>query len=160
MNAAPDSTAETLEHSRRVGRYLSEAIVDLLRRSYEHDLSKTRPPEQEAFDRASGRLRDLTYGSEEYKRALADLGPALEHHYAANRHHPEHYPDGVAGMTLMDVMEMLADWKAATERHADGDLARSLVIQRERFGIDRQLWLVLVRTAEYLGWVAPGAVDA
>ena len=42
---------------------------------------------------------------------------------------------GVNDMTLVDLVEMLADWKAATERHDDGDLAKSLEIQRERFGL-------------------------
>ena len=36
---------------------------------------------------------------------------------------------------------MLADWKAATERHADGDLLRSLRLNTERFGLSPQLQL-------------------
>ena len=32
----------------------------------------------------------LTYGSDEYKACLTEMKPALDHHYAANRHHPEH----------------------------------------------------------------------
>jgi Family of unknown function (DUF5662) len=67
------------------------------------------------------------------------MGEGLKHHYEANRHHPGHFDDGVNGMTLVDVIEMLADWKAATERRADGDLAKSLEIQRERFSLCDQL---------------------
>jgi len=48
---------------------------------------------------------------------------------------------------------MLADWKAATERHDDGDLAKSLEIQRERFGISDQLVAILRNTAEHFGWL-------
>jgi len=77
----------------------------------------------------------------------------LAHHYAHNRHHPEHFPDGINGMTLMDLVEMLADWKAATERHDDGSLARSLGIQQDRFGITHQLAQILTNTAEHLGWL-------
>jgi hypothetical protein len=55
------------------------------------------------------------------------MGDGLKHHYAHNRHHPEFFgEDGVDGMSLVDVIEMLADWKAATEHHDDGDLAKSL----------------------------------
>jgi hypothetical protein len=56
----------------------------------------------------------------------------LKHHYAYNRHHQEFFgEDGVDGMTLVDLIEMLPDWKAATERHDDGDLAKSLEIHRQ-----------------------------
>ena len=56
-------------------------------------------------------------------------------------------------MTLVDLVEMLADWKAATERHADGDMGRSLELQRDRFKIAPQLMSVLWNTARSLGWV-------
>jgi hypothetical protein len=60
------------------------------------------------------------------------MGDGLMHHDAHNRHHPEFFgEDGVDGMTLVDVIEMLADWKAASERHDDGDLAKSLEIDRQ-----------------------------
>lgn len=148
-----DSAADTLAHSQKVGRYMGAMITELLERSYEHDASKLEAPEKAAFDQCTQRLRTLTYGSEAYKASLAELGPALEHHYAHNRHHPEFHDDGVGGMTLMDLCEMLADWYAATQRHDDGDLARSLKIQQERFGIDAQLMAVLENTARHLGWL-------
>jgi hypothetical protein len=44
------------------------------------------------------------------------MKPAIQHHYKANSHHPEFYDNGVEGMSLFDVLEMLLDWKAATER--------------------------------------------
>lgn len=148
-----DSAADTLAHSQKVGSYMGVMITELLQRSYEHDASKLSEPEKEAFDRCSGRLRGITYGSEEYKASLADLGPALEHHYAVNRHHPEHFDSGVRGMTLMDFCEMLADWYAASQRHDDGDLAKSLVIQQDRFTIGDELMAVLENTARHLGWL-------
>lgn len=81
------------------------------------------------------------------------MGVGLKHHYAANRHHPEHFPDGVNDMTLVDVLEMLADWKAATERHADGNLRQSLDIQRNRFQLSDQLVAILRNTADHFGWL-------
>jgi hypothetical protein len=56
-------------------------------------------------------------------------------------------------MSLLDLLEMLCDWKAASERHADGDIARSLRINRERFGIDGQLAAILENTAVELQWL-------
>lgn len=90
-----DSAADTLDHSQKVGRYLGAMITDLLERSYTHDASKLAEPEKAAFDRCTQRLRGMTYGSEEYKASLAELGPALEHHYAHNRHHPEFNEPGL-----------------------------------------------------------------
>ena len=81
------------------------------------------------------------------------MGEALKHHYAANSHHPEHYENGIDGMTLIDVLEMLCDWKAATERHADGDIMRSLEVNRERFGISDQLANILANTVREWGWL-------
>lgn len=148
-----DSTADTLKHSQRVGELLIQVITDLAERSVRHDRSKTEPPELEVFNEYTPKLKTSTYGSDEYKGFLSEMGEGLRHHYETNRHHPEHYADGIGGMTLVDLIEMLADWKAATERHDDGSLVRSLVIQRERFGISYQLLDVLQNTAREFGWL-------
>jgi hypothetical protein len=150
-----DSTAETLKHSLRVGELMGQLIRELVDRSVKHDISKTQDPELAVFNEYTPKLKDTTYGSDEYKGYLAAMGEGLRHHYAANRHHPEHFADGINGMTLADLVEMLADWKAATERHADGSLDRSLEIQRERFGISDQLAQILRNTAEAYRWVEP-----
>lgn len=154
-NIGYDSTAETLKHSLRVGELMGAMIRELLDRSVKHDLSKTENPELAVFNEFTPKLKDSTYGSDEYKSYLAAMGDGLAHHYAANRHHPEHFTHGVDGMTLVDLVEMLADWKAATERMADGDLRKSLAIQRGRFGIGDQLVQILTNTAAYYDWL-PG----
>ncbi|WP_157253149.1 DUF5662 family protein [Nonomuraea typhae] len=155
-----DSTADTLKHSLRVGALMGEAIKELVDRSVRHDLSKTEPPELEIFNEFTPRLKSSTYGSDEYKGFLEAMGPALQHHYQANRHHPERFGErGINGMTLVDLIEMLADWKAATERHDDGDLAKSLQLQKERFGISDQLAEILRNTAEHFGWVQSEGAD-
>lgn len=150
---AYDSRVDTLIHSQRVGRLLGDMTKEILDRAVSHDFSKTQPPEVEIFNEFTPKLKDLVYGSDEYKACLEAMGEGLRHHYAANRHHPEHFAGGVAGMTLVDVIEMLADWKAATERVKDGDLRRSLEIQRERFGLSDQLVAILENTATAMGWL-------
>lgn len=64
---------------------------------------------------------------------------------------------GVYGMDLLDVLEMLCDWKAATARHADGDILKSLEINRTRFGISDQLYHILKNTVQRMGWITPAA---
>jgi hypothetical protein len=150
-----DSTPDTLRHSLRVAELMGELIKELLDRSVRHDLSKTREPERAVYDEVVPQLRAATYGSVEYRTLVNAMGEGLRHHYAHNRHHPEHFADGVNGMTLVDLVEMLADWKAATERTMPhGDLADSLEINRERFGIAPQLMDILANTARHFGWMA------
>jgi len=148
-----DSRPETYAHSQRVGELMIQLIKEALDRSTCHDRSKTEPPEVEVFNEFTPKLKEMTYGSPEYKEALQGMGAGLTHHYAHNRHHPEHRESGIDGMTLVDLMEMIADWKAATERQSDGDLARSLKFNQERFKISDQLLNVLTNTAREYGWL-------
>lgn len=150
-----DSTADTLRHSTRVAELLAPVVGQLAHRAATHDRSKTQEPEKSVFDRVSPRLATLTYGSDEYRASLAEMGPALRHHYVNNPHHPEFHVAGVAGMTLIDLLEMLADWKAAGERHENGSMERSMTINAKRFGVGEQLMSILQATAEELGWVDP-----
>lgn len=152
---AYDSTADTLQHARRVAELVAPLAAELVQRGIQHDRSKTEEPELGVFNEHTPKLKASTYGSEEYHGFLAGMGAGLTHHYLANRHHPEHFTHGVEGMTLVDLLEMLADWKAATERHADGDLRRSLAVQRDRFGLSDQLMQILTNTAAYYDWI-PG----
>jgi hypothetical protein len=85
------------------------------------------------FIRLTPKLKSSTYGSSEYKQFLKELGPALEHHYANNRHHPEHFPNGYRDMNLIDIVEMFCDWVAATKRHDNGDIMRSFDLNKKRF---------------------------
>lgn len=61
-------------------------------------------------------------------------------------------PAGVYGMDLLDIFEMLADWKAATYRHRDGDIRVSLEQNRKRFGLSDQLYQILLNTVERMEW--------
>lgn len=155
INSDPyDSTQSTREHIGRVAGLLFQASNNLDTRGRVHDASKLASPEKELFDRWTPLLGGLRYGSPEYQAALGELKPALDHHYAHNSHHPEHYPDGVAGMSLLDLIEMMCDWKAAGERHADGgDILRSIEINTTRFKLDPQLAAILRNTAKEMGWV-------
>ncbi len=148
-----DSTPVTQKHIKRMQTLLWEAASELGRRGVYHDRSKFYPIEKGPLDEMQ-RLIDeegqAPYGSDEYKRRTALLGPMLEHHYANNSHHPEHYPDGVNGMDLFDVIEMFFDWKAASERGGENDIG--LTHSVERFKIDPQLASILANTAERLGY--------
>lgn len=183
MNIQYDSEEDTNAHINRVRELIDISCGNLYRRSNEHDRSKLLSPEKEAFDEYTPKLKDSTYGSDEYKSFLAGLKPALDHHYANNSHHPEHYgvlicdqcftehpkdhegqckicgsgwlklEPNIGGMSLFDLVEMLCDWKAAGERHTDGSMERSLRINKDRFKISPQLQSILENTVKELRWI-------
>jgi len=145
-----DVIKETLKHISSVCFKILRVCNVMHMRAYQHDDSKLEEPEFETFLKYTPKLRDTTYGSDEYKEFLAEMKPALDHHYAANKHHPEHFENGVDDMTLIDIIEMLCDWWAATERHADGDIMNSIEINTERFGLSPQVASILKNTIELM----------
>jgi hypothetical protein len=134
-----DCIRDTNEHIIEVRKCLSRVLVELTERGRVHDLSKLKSPEIEGFTEYTPKLKESTYGSDEYKKNLEGLKVALNHHYANNSHHPEHYENGIRGMELLDIVEMFCDWKAATMRHTDGDLNKSIEINKERFNYSDDL---------------------
>lgn len=168
-----DSRLATYQHISLVQAGLLLVITDLLARQAAHDQSKLASPEREAFDEFTPKLAGLTYGSDEYKACLAAMKPALDHHYAVNDHHPEHYgcnvciqcgakgPNactcggptraGMDGMSLVALLEMLCDWCAASKRHNDGDILKSIELNQKRFGYTDELKQILLNTLPLLG---------
>ncbi|HND86389.1 MAG TPA: DUF5662 family protein, partial [Pseudobdellovibrionaceae bacterium] len=135
----------------------ADILTELINRVMEHDLSKLEAPEKELYDKYTPVLAKLTYGTPEYRQNLEEMGEALRHHYKVNRHHPEHFENGINGMTLTDLVEMLADWKAASLRHDDGDIVKSLEINKKRFEIDDQLFGILKNTVREMQWDKDGS---
>jgi len=163
-----DSRVETYKHIEQVRRFIQRAVKHLLHRAEVHDSSKLESPEKEVFDEFTPKLAGSTYGSDEYKSFLAAMKPGLDHHYKHNQHHPEFYatefgeinPEllhngyAIRQMSLLDILEMLCDWKAATMRHNDGDILKSIEINQKRFGYSDELKSILLYTAKELDFVA------
>ena len=141
---------ETYEHINWVQHFIQILVKDLLDRAIKHDQSKLDTPEVELFAEHTHKLSGMTYGSPEFNECKKLLGPALEHHYANNRHHPEHFPDGIEGMNLLDLIEMFCDWKASSLRHNDGNLLKSVEINAKRFKMTKQLKQIFENTAELI----------
>ena len=144
------TNSETRKHILNVVRFMNIIVCELLNRAAEHDTSKLSAPELAAFTTHTENLKGCTYGSHVYDKFLEELKPALEHHYANNKHHPEHYKDGINSMNLVDLIEMLVDWKSASLRHNDGNLLKSISINSKRFGMDTQLTKIFENTATLL----------
>ena len=139
---------DTIKHIEKVRYYIRIMTDKLTTRGVNHDRTKLESPEVELFTEYTPRLASTQYGSEEYKESLAGLKPALDHHYANSRHHPEHFNKGIADMNLVDIVEMLCDWKAASERQRDGNLLKSIEQNAQRFDYDDQLKQIFLNTAK------------
>lgn len=135
-----------IAHIQRVRHFLTLMIQEMDHRAQVHDLSKLESPEMEVFGKYTPLLAKTEYGSEEYKELLKCVAPATAHHYSKNRHHPEHWPNGINDMTLIDLVEMLCDWRAATERNKNGNIRRSIEFNRDRYAISPQLARVMENT--------------
>jgi hypothetical protein len=170
-----DSKTDTLNHIFQVRKFIERIEKALRKRALKHDKSKLYEPEKPIFDEFTPKLKNCTYGSDEYKTYLKEMQVALDHHYANNRHHPEHFKKYVCNgcfkeykkmpntcdvcgysqfqkesditqMNLVDLCEMIADWKAATLRHSDGDILKSIEINQKRFGYSDELKQILINT--------------
>lgn len=150
----PDSTGDTLTHIRKVQARLGVVIHELRARAELHDASKLEEPEKSGYDLLGQSLHSVTYGTPEYYAVMNDplIKGAIRHHVETNSHHPEAHEGGVNGMSLLDLAEMFADWKAASERGGGVSFAEGLATNIKRFGIDEQLASILENTVRELGW--------
>ena len=148
MSKLSDATGAVAayEHIHQVRSNIYAFVQDLLQRAHNHDQSKLESPELEIFGENTPKLAQVEYDSPEYKALLEEVRPAIDHHYANNRHHPEHWPDGINDMTLVDLMEMLADWQAATLRNKNGNIRKSIEANAKRYKMTPQLRQIFENT--------------
>lgn len=145
-----DSRPATYEHIEAVRGLILKCVHSLIDRAHEHDKTKLENPELEYFDEYTWRLATAEYGSDRYTSFLKGLKPALDRHYATYRHHPEHHENGIHDMNLIDLLEMVCDWQAATKRSANGDIRKSIELNQKRFGYDDGIKKALLNTVEVL----------
>ena len=142
---ASDFIKDLVQHKQWVAESMQRAAADLFRRAAIHDNSKFSPEEFELYDKLFPELQKYPYGSSELKEVYKQLGPALDHHLKVNRHHPEYHEKGINGMNWNDIREMVSDWVAASKRSQTG-IERGLEINKERYGIDDQLFEIIKNT--------------
>jgi hypothetical protein len=126
---------------------LDDTIKHLIIRGINHDKSKLSKIETKTFIKYQGTLKTLKFGSKEYTYYLDKLKPALEHHYSKCSHHPQHFTNGVYGMSNIDLIEMICDWFASCKRN-NGDIMKSLEFCSKRFNITGNLYKTLKNTIE------------
>jgi pterin-4a-carbinolamine dehydratase len=151
----PELSAETnriiinIRHITLVQSHMRRIAAELQRRALVHDLSKWTLDEFGGFVLLNEADKKYGYGSDKYKAALKAVN-AVGLHTSRNSHHPEFHPEGVDGMGLFDLIEMICDWLAASEVYGTTSLEQSLQMSIERFGLDEKQALVVRLIVEAL----------
>jgi hypothetical protein len=136
--------AENVQHAVDTGLLPSSALYAVT--CVEHDIT-TIGSSKMVHELARRGVDTATAG---ILRAAETGGTHKGLHFEARRL-SEHRASGIHGMDLLDIIEMLCDWKAATLRHDNGDLSESITINRERFGYGDEIERLLRNTARNLG---------
>lgn len=144
-----DSTKDTMEHIKNIQKVFNNVFIPkLIEWSKNHDQSKLSSPEKETYDKYIPELQKTKYGTPEYFEIKDKMNKeGLKHHFEANRHHPEHFTNGINDMTLVDVMEMFCDWYAASLR-SDTGFESGLKTNKSKFHMSEQLYDILKNTYE------------
>jgi len=144
-----DSTVDTNAHILKVQYIMSNVITkELIDRALKHDQSKLEDPEKETYDKFIPLLQQVKYGTPEYNKLKDEMAKTgTGHHYEVNRHHPEHFENGIKDMTLFDIFEMFIDWFAASLR-SDTGFEKGLKMNKDRYGMSDELYQIFVNTYE------------
>lgn len=139
---------ETMLHIQEVRNFLNKFIIELFKRGEMHDQSKLSSPELEYFTKFTSKLATTQYGGQEEAEHKKAMDTALQHHYAKNSHHPEHFADGINDMNLIDIVEMFFDWLSATKRSYNGNIRKSIDHNANRFQMSPQLVKIFKNTVD------------
>ena len=134
-----------MRHRNMVNYALNEMADELRTRGRVHDLSKLQYDEFVGYIGINVAARQYEFGSDELKAAIAEQGDSVRLHYRRNQHHPEWY-DSPDSMTLMNVIEMVIDWWAASMAYggnSKGDVRRSRDEMYKRYEFSEgQRWVI------------------
>lgn len=136
-----------LHHKESVAIWLAKFSAELAYRAAMHDNSKFTPEEFGVYADNVDDFSKHEFGSEKELQLREKLLPAAKVHHSRNRHHPEHFENGIDDMNLIDLIEMLADWKSASERTPDDSLRKGMAKLKVKHKISPQLVKILENTA-------------
>ncbi|MFA5132907.1 MAG: DUF5662 family protein [Candidatus Paceibacterota bacterium] len=153
MNIEFEVLTDTLLHIGEVQENLEIFIGELRQRGLAHDRTKLQELEFDAFVSTRPKFKKANYGSPEYQECVDAIKPAIDHHYQLNRHHTAFHQEGINEMNLIDILEMVADWRAAARRSPTQTFEQSLDYAFNKYKIDEQLKGIILHTLKDLNWV-------
>jgi len=143
-NKNTEFNERVFRHQDKVGETMSRLGGQVSCRGACHDHSKLHEEEYQGFVDLLAADSDMDVRSKEYQDIVTSAKTAcIQTHYKNNRHHPEHH-ENIEDMTLLDLIEMVCDWKAASpsKRHK-GSFEENLAFLKERKGLtERQCYVI------------------
>lgn len=142
-----DSTNDSLLHMLNIQNVFDLIILpELSNRAINHDSSKLEDPEKEVYDKYIPLLRTAKYGTPEYEEIRKNMyNDGLKHHYESNRHHPEHFKNGISDFTIIDLVEMICDHFAASLR-SDTSFIDGLDNNAKKYKYPKELTSIITNT--------------
>lgn len=144
---------DIIMHISEVQENLADMRLDLEKRGISHDRTKFMAKEFDSFVKTRPKFKKANYGSKEYQECVDIIKPAIDHHYTNNRHHTKFHPNGFADVNLLDILEMLADWKAASRRSPDLSFEDSLPKAFKKYNIPENMQKHILATLKYFRWI-------
>lgn len=147
--------ADTRKHQQLVAGLLILCAKKLLDRAVKHDASKLQEPERSYYIDPVYALNteEVPYGSARYQELTKQMGQGWDHHKLTNDHHIEFFipysvqtlNDPIRALDLFALIEMLADWIAASRRR-DNNSAMALDYMKKKYPVDEQLEAIILNT--------------
>lgn len=151
--SALKTVEDILKHKEKVKRRLLFLSEELKKRAECHDDSKLRDPEIKYLIEMDKEPR-YEYNTPEYFNKMKRWQKFFNHHYDNNRHHPNHFKNGILDMNLTDICEYLVDIISYYDEMHVHDAMDTIEKQQGRFGLDNQLAQVLTNTLiEYFSYI-------
>lgn len=151
--SALKTVEDILKHKEKVRRRLLFLSEELKKRAECHDDSKLKDPEIKYLIEMDKEPK-YEYNTPEYFNKMKRWQKFFNHHYDNNRHHPDHFRNGILDMTLTDICEYLVDIISYYDEMHVHDAMDTVEKQQGRFGLDNQLSQILVNTLiEYFSYI-------
>lgn len=155
---ANDTVQSVIRHKEAVRKRLNWLAENLKHRAEIHDNSKLQVPEILWLIQMD-REPKYTYGTPEYFEKMNRWQKFFDHHYKENRHHPNHFPNGISDFTLADLCEFVIDITSYYDQLHPENAIQTVEAQANRFELDPQLVQILKNTLleyyTYLGSIKP-----
>lgn len=144
------TTLDLEKHLALVRNNILQIILWLSQRGICHDQSKFSDIEIDAYLTIKDRISAVPFGSAEYETIKQEIQYAVDHHYQHNRHHPEHFKNGINDMNIVDLIEMFCDWVAANKRNPQNDVHHSIDVCCDKYKIPDMLKQIFHNSTELL----------
>ena len=150
MEESTKVLAALVRHQKHVEANMGQLAAELIRRGHMHDQSKLSPSELDGFVEIHHIAREYPLGTPEYEAAMRDA-TCIKEHFSNNSHHPE-YHEKTEDMGWLDLIEMVLDWKAASDTYGHKTVRECLDYQKERHSFSSDQWWLILQIVD---WIEP-----